>query len=147
MGSGAEGMRYRFQWNFPVFFSPHNPEHLYTCSQFAPLHQRRRIMDIISPDLTRGEAEKLVSSGGPITKDNTGVEYYATVFAAAESPRESGLIWAGSDDGLIHVTRDAGTTWQNVTPKGMPADALVNSIEADPHRDGGLYVAATRYNR
>ena len=101
--------------------------------------------DIISPDLTRGEAEKLVSSGGPITKDNTGVEYYATVFAAAESPREPGLIWAGSDDGLIHVTRDAGATWQNVTPKGMPADALVNSIEVDPHRDGGLYVAATRY--
>ena len=73
------------------------------------------------------------------------MEYYATVFAAAESPREPGLIWAGSDDGLVHVTRDAGATWQNVTPKGMPADALVNSIEVDPHRDGGLYVAATRY--
>ena len=146
MGSGAEGMRYRFQWNFPVFFSPHNSEHLYTCSQF--LHRSTNggaSWDIISPDLTRGEAEKLVSSGGPITKDNTGVEYYATVFAAAESPREPGLIWAGSDDGLIHVTRDAGSIWQNVTPKGMPADALVNSIEVDPHRDGGLYVAATRY--
>ena len=89
MGSGAEGMRYRFQWNFPVFFSPHNPEHLYTCSQFV--HRSTNggaSWDIISPDLTRGEAEKLVSSGGPITKDNTGVEYYATVFAAAESPRE-----------------------------------------------------------
>ena len=146
MGSGAEGMRYRFQWNFPVFFSPHNSEHLYTCSQFV--HRSTNggaSWDIISPDLTRGEAEKLVSSGGPITKDNTGVEYYATVFAAAESPREPGLIWAGSDDGLIHVTRDAGATWQNVTPKGMPADALVNSIEVDPHREGGLYVAATRY--
>ena len=146
MGSGAEGMRYRFQWNFPVFFSPHNSEHLYTCSQFV--HRSANggaSWDIISPDLTRGETEKLVSSGGPITKDNTGVEYYATVFAAAESPREPGLIWAGSDDGLIHVTRDAGATWQNVTPKGMPADALVNSIEVDPHRDGGLYVAATRY--
>ncbi len=125
MGSGAEGMRYRFQWNFPVFFSPHNSEHLYTCSQF--LHRSTNggaSWDIISPDLTRGEAEKLVSSGGPITKDNTGVEYYATVFAAAESPREPGLIWAGSDDGLIHVTRDAGSIWQNVTPKGMPVDCL-----------------------
>ena len=146
MGSGADGMRYRFQWNFPVFFSPHNPEHLYTCSQY--MHRSTNggaSWDIISPDLTRGEAEKLVSSGGPITKDNTGVEYYATVFAAAESPRESGLIWAGSDDGFIHMTRDAGATWKNVTPKGMPSDALVNSIDIDPHRDGGLYVAATRY--
>lgn len=146
MGSGAESMRYRFQWNFPVFFSPHNPEHLYTCSQF--MHRSTNggaSWDIISPDLTRGEVEKLVSSGGPITKDNTGVEYYATVFAAAESPREPDLIWAGSDDGLIHVTRDAGVRWQNVTPKGMPSDALVNCIEIDPHRDGGLYVAATRY--
>ena len=103
------------------------PGVLFTSQLGAPLHVFTVLhrstnggasWDIISPDLTRGEAEKLVSSGGPITKDNTGVEYYATVFAAAESPREPGLIWAGSDDGLIHVTRDAGSIWQNVTPKG-----------------------------
>lgn len=146
IGSGADGMKYRFQWNFPVFFSPHDANQIYTCSQF--LHRSNNggeSWDIISPDLTRGEEEKLVSSGGPITKDNTGVEYYATIFAAAESPLERGLIWCGSDDGLLHVSKDDGENWTNVTPKNMPADALINSIEVDPHRPGGLYVAATRY--
>ena len=146
MGSGAEGMKYRFQWNFPVFFSPHDPEKIYTCSQF--LHASTNggeSWDIISPDLTRSEGEKLVSSGGPITKDNTGVEYYATIFAAAESPSEEGLLWCGSDDGLVHVSRNGGADWTDVTPKGFPEAAMVNSIEVDPHRPGGLYLAATRY--
>lgn len=146
MGYGAEGMKYRFQWNFPVFFSPHDSEVLYTASQF--LHASRNggeSWDIISPDLTRSEPEKLISSGGPITKDNTGVEYYATIFAAVESPLERGVLWCGSDDGWIHVTKDGGERWQNVTPKNFPDRALVNSIEVDPHRPGGLYVAATRY--
>jgi hypothetical protein len=148
MGSGAEGMKYRFQWNFPVFFSPHDANQLYTCSQY--LHRSTNggeSWEIISPDLTRGETDKLVSSGGPITKDNTGVEYYATIFAAVESPLESGLLWCGSDDGLVHVSRDGGQNWTDSTPAKMPKDAMVNSVEVDPHQPGGLYVAATRYKR
>ena len=146
MGSGAEGMKFRFQWNFPVFFSPHDPNQLYTGSQ----HLHRSVnggetWEIISPDLTRNEADKLVSSGGPITKDNTGVEYYATIFAATESAEEPGLLWCGSDDGLLHVSRDGGKNWSDVTPAKMPEDAMVNCVEVDPHRPGGLYVAATRY--
>jgi len=146
MGYGAEGMKYRFQWNFPVFFSPHDPQKVYTCSQF--LHASSNggeSWDIISPDLTKSEGEKLVSSGGPITKDNTGVEYYATIFAAAESPLEEGLLWCGSDDGLLHVSRNGGADWTDVTPKGLPEATMINSIEVDPHRPGGLYVAGTRY--
>jgi len=146
MGSGAEGMKYRFQWNFPVFFSPHDSDKLYTCSQHLHVStDGGGSWDIISPDLTRNEAEKLVSSGGPITQDNTGVEYYATIFAAAESHLEAGLLWCGSDDGLVHVSRNGGGDWTDVTPKGMPADAMVNCIDIDPHRPGGLYLAATRY--
>ncbi len=146
MGYGAEGMKYRFQWNFPVFFSPHDPQKIYTCSQF--LHASSNggeSWDIISPDLTKSEQEKLVSSGGPITKDNTGVEYYATIFAAVESPLEEGLLWCGSDDGLLHVSRNGGGDWTPVTPKGLPEATMINSIEVDPHRPGGLYVAGTRY--
>ena len=146
MGNGADGMKYRFQWNFPVFFSPHDPQVLYTSSQH--LHRSTnggQDWEIISPDLTKNEGDKLVSSGGPITKDNTGVEYYATIFAAAESQLEKGLLWCGSDDGLIHVSRNGGTDWTDVTPKNLPDAALINSIEVDPHRLGGLYVAATRY--
>lgn len=146
LGAGAEAMKYRFQWNFPVFFSPHNDQVLYTCSQF--LHRSTNggeSWEVISPDLTRNDPEKLVSSGGPITQDNTGVEYYATIFAAEESPYEAGLLWCGSDDGLIHVSRNGGESWENVTPKKMPEWAQVNSIEVDPHHKGGLYVAATMY--
>jgi hypothetical protein len=146
IGSGAEGMRYRFQWNFPIFFSPHDPNKIYTGSQY--LHQSTNggeTWEIISPDLSRNDSIKLISSGGPITKDNTGVEYYATIFSAIESPTEKGLLWCGSDDGLIHVSKDGGANWENVTPKQLPEWAMINSIEADPWNNGGLYVAATKY--
>jgi photosystem II stability/assembly factor-like uncharacterized protein len=146
IGYGAEGMKYRFQWNFPVFFSPHDPNKLYTCSQHLHVSTNGgETWKIISPDLSRNDAEKLVSSGGPITKDNTGVEYYATIFAAIESPYEKDLLWCGSDDGLIHISKDGGANWENVTPKKLPEWALINSIEADPWNKGGLYVAATKY--
>jgi len=146
MGSGAEGMRYRFQWNFPIFFSPHPPHALYAAANvlFRSLDEGHS-WTMVSPDLTRNDPEKLLPSGGPITKDNTGVEYYCTIFAALESPHEKGVLWAGTDDGLIHVSRDEGNTWSNVTPPGMPEWAQVNSIEAHPFETGGLYVAATRY--
>jgi photosystem II stability/assembly factor-like uncharacterized protein len=146
IGYGAEGMRYRFQWNFPLFFSPHDDKKLYTGSQFLHVsYNDGQDWEIISPDLSRNDSTKLIASGGPITKDNTGVEYYATIFAAIESPFERDLLWCGSDDGLIHVSKDAGRNWTNVTPKKLPEWAQINSIEADPFNKGGLYVAATMY--
>ncbi|NEV93990.1 glycosyl hydrolase [Psychroflexus sp. YR1-1] len=146
MGYGAEGMKYRFQWNFPIFFSPHNPDKLYTASNHLHVStDGGASWDLISPDLTRNDPTKLKSSGGPITQDNTSVEYYCTIFAAVESPYEEGLIWTGSDDGLLHVTKDGGKSWENVTPKGMPEWMMFNSIDPDPFTKGGAYVAGTRY--
>ncbi|MDY2586407.1 VPS10 domain-containing protein [Winogradskyella aquimaris] len=146
MGYGAEGMKYRFQWNFPIIFSKHNPDRLYTFSQHVHVTENEgQSWDIISPDLTRNDPEKLKSSGGPITQDNTSVEYYCTIFAANESPLKEGLIWVGSDDGLIHVTKDGGKTWDNVTPKGMPEWMMINSIEPSAFDEGTCYVAGTKY--
>lgn len=146
MGHGAEDMKYRFQWNFPLFFSPHNSSKLYTASNYLHVStDEGQSWKIISPDLTRNDASKLGSSGGPITKDNTSVEYYCTIFAAVESPVEEGVIWAGSDDGLIHITRDGGENWQNVTPATLPEWSMINSIEAHPRKAGTAYIAATRY--
>jgi photosystem II stability/assembly factor-like uncharacterized protein len=146
MGHGAEGMRYRFQWNFPIFFSPHDPKMLYTASNHLHVTTNEgQDWKTISPDLTRNDSTKLGPSGGPITKDNTSVEYYCTIFAAAESPRVKGLLWTGSDDGLIHITRDGGANWTNVTPAFLPSWIQINSLEPDPHVDGGCYVAATMY--
>jgi photosystem II stability/assembly factor-like uncharacterized protein len=146
MGHGAEEMKYRFQWNFPIFTSPHDPNKLYTASNHLHVttnegHQ----WETISPDLTRNDPSKLGPSGGPITKDNTSVEYYCTIFAAIESPYEEGLLWTGSDDGLVHVSKDGGENWQNVTPENMPKWIMINSIEADPFTKGGAYIAATSY--
>ncbi|MDC1516285.1 glycosyl hydrolase [Cyclobacteriaceae bacterium] len=146
MGHGAEGMKYRFQWNFPIFFSPHNAKRLYTASNVLHVTMDEgQSWEIISPDLTRNDPTKLGSSGGPITQDNTSVEYYCTIFAATESYHEEGVIWTGSDDGLIHVTRDAGKNWKNVTPPNMPEWMMINSIEINPFEKGGVYVAGTKY--
>lgn len=146
MGHGAEGMKYRFQWNFPIFFSPHDSDLLYTTSnQFHRSRDEGQSWEVFSPDLTRNDPRKLGPSGGPITKDNTSVEYYATIFTAAESPLKQGVIWAGSDDGLVHVTTDNGSSWQNVTPADMPEWLQINSIEASPFDPGAAYFAATGY--
>jgi photosystem II stability/assembly factor-like uncharacterized protein len=147
MGYGAEGMKYRFQWNFPIFFSRHDPKKLYTCSQHLHLStDEGHSWSIVSPDLSRNEKEKLVSSGGPITKDNTGVEYYATIFAADESPKKEGVIWAGTDDGRLHVTLDGGKTWTETTDaKLMPKYIMWNSVEPSNHDVGTCYVAGTSY--
>ncbi|MBL85333.1 MAG: glycosyl hydrolase [Winogradskyella sp.] len=146
MGHGAEGMKYRFQWNFPIMFSKHNPNRLYTFSQHVHVTENEgQSWEIVSPDLTRNDPEKLKSSGGPITQDNTSVEYYCTIFAAQESPLKEGLLWVGSDDGLIHVTKDGGKTWDNVTPKGMPEWMMINSIEPSVFDEGTCYVAGTKY--
>ncbi len=146
MGHGAEGMKYRFQWNFPIFFSPHNANRLYTTSNHVHVTTNEgQSWEVISPDLTRNDKSKLGPSGGPITKDNTSVEYYGTIFAAMESPAEEGVIWTGSDDGLVHVTRDAGKTWKNVTPKALPEWSMINSVEPHPTQKGVMYLAATLY--
>jgi photosystem II stability/assembly factor-like uncharacterized protein len=146
MGHGAEGMKYRFQWNFPIFFSPHDPKVLYTTSnQFHRSTNGGQTWETFSPDLTRNAKEKLGPSGGPITKDNTSVEYYSTIFAATESPLKKGILWAGSDDGLVHVSVDNGKTWTNVTPADLPEWTQVNSMEGHPFEEGGLYLAATAY--
>jgi photosystem II stability/assembly factor-like uncharacterized protein len=146
MGHGAENMKYRFQWNFPIFFSPHDPDKLYTASNHLHLTTNEgESWEVISPDLTRNDASKLGSSGGPITQDNTSVEYYCTIFAAAESPVTPGLLWTGSDDGLVNVSLDGGKNWENVTPKGMPKWMMINSIEPSHYDAATCYIAGTKY--
>jgi len=146
LGHGVENMKYRFQWNYPIFFSKHNPEELYAFSNHV--HRSTdlgKTWETLSGDLTTDDKSKQGPSGGPITKDNTAVEYYCTIFAAAESKLEAGVIWTGSDDGKVHISRDHGKTWQEVSPKGLPEFTQINSIEADPFNAGGLYLAGTRY--
>ena len=147
MGHGAEDYTYRFQWNFPIKFSRHNPDVLYTAAQvlFKTTNEGQS-WKAISGDLTRNDPSTLKSSGGPITQDNTSVEYYATIFTLAEG-EEPGVIWTGSDDGLIHITRDGGANWTNVTPPEgmMPEWMQINDMVVNPFEAGGLYVAGTRY--
>ncbi|WP_024769660.1 WD40/YVTN/BNR-like repeat-containing protein [Aquimarina macrocephali] len=146
MGHGAEDMKYRFQWNFPILFSKHNPNRLYTFSNRVHVTENEgQSWKVISPDLTRNDPDKQKSSGGPITQDNTSVEYYCTIFAAAESPVKEGLLWVGSDDGLVHVSQDGGKSWNNVTPKGMPEWMMINSIEPSVFAEGTCYIAGTKY--
>jgi photosystem II stability/assembly factor-like uncharacterized protein len=146
MGHGAEGMRYRFQWTFPIVISPHDPNVLYAAGNVLfQSTDEGQSWQAISPDLTRNDPGKLGPSGGPITKDNTSVEYYCTIFAFAESKLEKGLLWAGSDDGLVHVSRDGGKSWSNVTPKQMAEWSMVSQVEPSPHDAGTLYLAVNRY--
>lgn len=145
-GWGAGSQRYRFQWTAPIVLSPHDPGILYMTGNYVfRTTNEGRNWQIISPDLTRNESSRLEASGGPIHKDNTGAEYYGTIFAFAESPLQRGLFWAGSDDGLIHLSRDEGATWEPVTPPDLPEWALMSIIEPSPHDPAAAYVAATRY--
>ncbi|MFN2635999.1 MAG: WD40/YVTN/BNR-like repeat-containing protein [Gemmatimonadaceae bacterium] len=146
MGHDAADAKYRFQWTFPIVISPHNPNRMYVGSSVIfQSDDEGQTYRAISPDLTRHDPRTLGSSGGPITKDQTSVEYYATVFTIAESPRVAGVIWAGSDDGLVNVTRDGGKTWKNVTPPGLPEWARISMIDASNFGAGTAYVAANRY--
>lgn len=145
-GRATRDLKYRFQWNAPILISPHDPETIYHAAQvLLRSRDEGRTWEAISPDLTRNDPTKQGRSGGPITKDVTGVEVYDTIFALVESPHEKGVIWAGTDDGLVQLTRDDGKSWQNVTPKGFPEWIQVNSIEVSPHDKATAYVAATRY--
>lgn len=146
IGHAAENLKYRFQWNFPIFFSPHDAKTLYAAGNVLfKTTNEGQTWQAISPDLTRNDKSKQGSSGGPITKDNTSVEYYCTIFAATESPHEKGVIWTGSDDGVLQLTRDGGKTWSKVTPPDLPEWSMINSLEVHPTEKGGLYLAATRY--
>jgi len=146
MGWGAAALKYRFQWTFPILVAPTNPNDLFIAAQvlFKSTNEGQS-WQVISPDLTRNEPAKQGPSGGPITKDNTSIEYYNTIFTVAPSPKDSQVIWAGTDDGLVQVTRDGGKTWQNVTPRDLPEGALVSTIDASPHDAATAYVATTRY--
>lgn len=146
MGHGAEDLTHRFQWTYPIVFSPHDPNLLYTCSQFVlKSHNGGGTWKAISPDLTRNDKRTMGPSGGPITKDNTSVEYYGTVFTVAESPLTSGLIWAGSDDGVVHVTRDAGGRWDKITPRDMPDFGLCSMVEPSHFAPGTAYLAVDNH--
>jgi photosystem II stability/assembly factor-like uncharacterized protein len=148
MGYGVEAMKYRFQWNFPMVFSPHDAKTLYIGSQMLlKTTNEGQSWEAVSGDLTRNDKPKMGSSGGPITQDNTSVEYYCTIFTVMESPVTKGVIWTGSDDGLVHVTRDGGKKWDNVTTPGMPEWIRINSIEASPFDAGTAYVAAINYQQ
>jgi photosystem II stability/assembly factor-like uncharacterized protein len=141
-GHGVGDLKYRLGWTQPIVISPHDPNVIYTTAErvFKTTDEGKSWM-AISPDLTRNDKSKQVSSGGPLTKDNTSVEFYDTVFTIAESLLQKDLLWAGTDDGLIHVSRDGGKNWANVTPKGIPEWSLVSLIEASPHDAATAYAA------
>jgi photosystem II stability/assembly factor-like uncharacterized protein len=148
MGWGADSLRFRFQWTFPIVLSPHDPDLLYVTSQHVHRSSNEgQTWETISPDLTRNDKDRQGPSGGPITKDNTSVEYYGTVFALVPSVHDPSTIWAGSDDGRVHITRDGGATWAEITPRtrDLPEWALISIIEESPHQPGTAYLAATRY--
>lgn len=146
MGWGAAELSYRFNWNFPLLFSPHDPDTLYAgANVLFKTTNDGESWQAISPDLTRNLKEKQGPSGGPITKDNTSVEYYGTLFALAESPVKAGVLWTGSDDGLVQLSRDGGENWLDVTPKALPEEIQINALEPHPSVAGGLYLAATAY--
>ena len=146
MGHGAADLKYRFQWTFPIVLAPTNPNDLYIGAQVLfKSTDEGASWQVISPDLTRNDTTRQRPSGGPITKDNTSVEYYGTIFTVAPSPKDSSAIWVGTDDGLVQLTRDGGKTWQNVTPKEITAGTQVSTIDASPVDAATAYVAATRY--
>ena len=145
-GQGASAHKQRFAWTYPIIISPHDVDTLYIGgNQVFKSTDEGQSWEAISPDLTKADPKTLEPTGGPVNKDAVGAEVYATVFALAESPHEAGTLWAGSDDGLLHITRDGGQNWQNITPPDFPEWTLVSMIEPSPFDPATAYVAATRY--
>ncbi|MBI3981530.1 MAG: glycosyl hydrolase, partial [Gemmatimonadetes bacterium] len=156
-GWGAADQKYRFWWTFPVMTSPHDPNVLYVTSQYVHRTTNEgQSWDVISPDLTRADPKTLERTPtyehpepgeywGPITREAYGPEWYATIFAFAESPAQAGVLWAGSDDGYIHVSKDAGKNWTKVNIPDLPEFALISIIDPSRHDPARAYVAATRY--
>lgn len=146
VGIGPGELAYRFPWTFPILFSPHDPNILYSAGNVVfRTTDEGHSWKQISPDLTRNDASKLAVSGGPITKDSSGAEHYCTIATLRECSLEPGVLWAGSDDGLVHVSRDDGSNWENVTPPELPEWTFIRTIEPSPHTAGTVYMAATRY--
>jgi photosystem II stability/assembly factor-like uncharacterized protein len=146
MGHAAADLVHRFQWTAPIALSPTDPNVIYHGAEVLfKSTDAGMSWAAISPDLTRNDKSKQQSSGGPITQDNTSVEYYDTIFAIAESPLDKNLIWVGTDDGLVQVTRDAGKNWTNVTPKEIPDWSLISIIDPSPFDAGTAYVAVDRH--
>ena len=145
-GEPASSLPERWQWTYPIVFSPKNPRLLYTSSQHLWLtRDEGQSWTRISPDLTRADTGTLGFSGGPITHDMNGPEIYATIFTVAPSPLDTGIIWTGSDDGLVYVTQNGGRRWTDVTPAGLPKFARVSIIDASAHDPGTAYLAAKNY--
>ena len=145
-GTGVKDHKYRFQWTYPIVFSPHDPDVLYITGEYVFRSDNGgESWEIISPDLTRGDESKMEPSGGPLTLDTTMVEHYGTIFAFAESQHEKGMFWVGSDDGLVHISRDGGDSWDDVTPDGLPEWTRIDIIEVSPHDPATAYMSGTRY--
>ena len=145
-GSGVKDHKYRFQWTYPIVFSPHDPDVLYITGQYVFRSDNSgESWEIISPDLTRGDESKMEPSGGPLTLDTTMVEHYGTIFAFAESQHEKGVFWVGSDDGLVHISRDGGESWDDVTPSDILEWTRIDIIEVSPHNPATAYMSGTRY--
>lgn len=145
LGMDAKDIKYRYNWNAPIIWSRWEPNTYYHGSQYLlKTTDLGKTWKEASPDLTRNEKEKQGKGGGPYTNEAVGAENYGTLAYVAESPHEKGVIWTGSDDGLVHLTRDGGASWKNVTPKGLP-ETLINAIEISPFDKATAYIATTRY--
>lgn len=145
LGLPAREMKYLFNWNAPIIKSIHEPNTYYHAAQYLlRTRDEGASWEVISADLTRNQDEKQGNGGGPYTNEAVGAENYGTISYVAESPHQAGVMYTGSDDGLVHITRDNGRTWEDITPKGMP-ETLVNAIEVSPHDAGTVYIATTRY--
>ena len=145
-GVAPAGLRYRFQWVAPIALSPHDPNTVYHASQFV--HRTRDggfTWETISPDLTTNDPAHQLFPGGPIHADHSGVEVFNTIFALVPSPHDPNTLWVGTDDGRVHVTRDDGVTWTDITPRDMPRLGTVNRIEVSPHAPGRAFLAVHRY--
>ena len=146
IGHAAADAKYRFQWTAPILISPHDPNVLYMTSNVVHRSTDEGMSwEAITPDLSRNDKSKQESAGGPITKDNVGTEVYGTIYAFDESPVRKGLLWAGTDDGLVHLSRDGGENWSDVTPANLPEWSRVGMIDASPHEPGAAYLAIDRH--
>ena len=145
-GQNPKDLRYRFQRVSPIHVSPHDPDVIYHTSQYVHrTNDEGKTWQTISPDLTAFKPEHQVISGSPITRDITGEEFYSTIYSIRESPLQQGLIWVGANDGPVHLTRDNGKTWEDVTPQQLPPGGRVDAVEPSPHDPAKAYIAVLRY--
>jgi photosystem II stability/assembly factor-like uncharacterized protein len=146
LGQAPRDLKYRFQWNAPIVVSPHDPNVVYHGSQYVlRTTDGGQTWETISPDLTTNTAAHQDYAGEPITKDNTGIEVFNTVFTIVVSPHDANTLWVGTDDGRVHITRDGGGSWTEITPSGLPRFGTVDAIEVSPHQPGRAYIAVHAY--